>query len=149
MNRTLGSFACCAVSLLAYAPRASAQRDPRVAREQSVGRIRQPGSAVLSADGRMLAFVVGDSLLVVSTMEHGAPRVVATGVRAEPDPYAFLAWSPDARRLVIRQGRQSGGGAHAVEGLPVILDIGTRTSRPLIADTLARQLVTFRDWRAG
>lgn len=148
MKRTLRSFACCAVSLLVYAPRASPQQEPRVAREQSVARIRQPSSAVLSANGRMLAFVVGDSLLVVSTMERGAPRVVATGVRAESDPNAFLALSPDALHLVIRQGWQFGG-AHPVQGLPVILDIRTGASHPLIADTLARRLVTFRDWRAG
>jgi dipeptidyl aminopeptidase/acylaminoacyl peptidase len=96
----------------------------------------------------MLAFVAGDSLFVVSTMERGAPRVVATGVRAESDPNAFLAWSPDARRLVIRQGWQSGG-AHPMEGLPVILDVGTGASRPLMSDTLARRVETFRDWRAG
>jgi dipeptidyl aminopeptidase/acylaminoacyl peptidase len=149
MKRTLRSFACCAVSLLAYAPRASAQQDPRLARDQSVAHIRQPSSAVLSANGRMLAFVVGDSLLVASTTGRGAPRVVATGVRAESDPNAFLAWSPDARRLVVRKGWLPGSGAHPAAGVPVVVDIGTGAWRPLISDTLARQLETFRDWRAG
>lgn len=148
MKRPPTSVTWCVLSLIACAPGVPASQDPRAAAEQIAIPVRQPSSAVLSADGRMLAFVLGDSLLVAATAGPGAPRVVATGVRAESDPNAFLAWSLDASRLVVRQGWQFGG-AHPAAGMPVLVDVSTGASRPLIRDSLVRELETFRDWRAG
>ena len=113
--------------------------------------IRQPSNAVLSPNGSQLAFILGDSLMVVATdVPQKTPRLLATGVLEEASiPVPFIAWSPDSRQLFFRQGMHTG--ASGIDwGVPSIANLDSPTKvRKALPDSTAHGLATFQNSFAG
>lgn len=110
----------------------------------------QPAHAVLSPDGKWLAYIVDDSVWVAPTDGTIEPRAVVGGVRGEAsNPVSMLVWSPDAQMLLYRAGGGNGaagegGGEMRISDLRV-----PGASTFLFPDSLRTRLGTFQTNLAG
>ena len=96
---------------------------------------------VFSRSGRAIAFRRGDSLWI-ARRDSGAAWTILAGAAGLTSQAGFgtpfVAWAPDERRLLYRAGTQGAGRA----GTPLIMDIETGRTLPLLPDSLLPQLLT-------
>ncbi len=115
-------------------------------------RVREPRLVTLSADGRWIAFAVGDSLWISSAravaqrLDPGRTLVSVGMARQLSVRRPFVAWPADGTRLAFRTGS---GGVYG-QGTPMIADVrsGVRVTA-LLPDSLLGRLNTFRHSAAG
>lgn len=103
-------------------------------------RLTLPFHAVLSPDGRWVAYNHGDSLYVAGTNTEALPVALAGGIRAQSSyAWPYMSWSHDGSRLVFR----------ADDGRIMLADRAERSVRPLLPDSVSEGLQTFNNLLAG
>ena len=115
--------------------------------------VSQPGRVVASANGRMVAYVLGDVLWAQHLGTNGSPRgvpiQVSAGMRRNSGYLReFEALSPDGSRLAFRTGH--GGVRDQGELRVAAFDrAGGVSVKPLVTGSLASRLQTFVHFAAG